>query len=150
MPTRRSSGPSAPLCRSIDGFRPSRRRTQRQRHAGSSASIRVSPSALLLAGWFAGVALFLLPMVVGLWQVRSLRRSALPWPHGQSVAERLARDAGIHRRVEVLLHEALPGPMTCGVVRPAIVLPPDAQTWEADDLNRALVMNWNTCGAATG
>jgi TonB family protein len=113
-------------------------------------SAGLSPSALrsallltalvtaLFTAWIAGTALFLLPVAMGLWQVRSLRRSALPWRHGQSVVERLALDAGIHRRVEVLLHEALPGPMTCGVVHPAIVLPEDAQTWEGEDLNRAI------------
>ena len=104
-----------------------------------SRSARLSPSALLLTGWIAGTALFLLPVVMGLWQVRSLRRSALPWRHGQSLVERLAFDAGFHRRIEVLLHEALPSPMTCGAVHPAIVFSPDAQTWEADDLNRAIV-----------
>jgi TonB family protein len=98
-----------------------------------------SPAALLLTGWIAGMALFLLPVVMGLWQVRSLRRSALPWLHGQSVMERLALQACIRRRVEVLLHGALPGPMTCGVVHPAIVLSQDAQTWEGEDLNRAIV-----------
>jgi len=99
----------------------------------------LSPSALLLAGWIAGTVLFLLPVVMGLWQVRSLRRSAQPWPPGQSAAQRPAFDAGIHRRVEVLLHGALPGPMTCGVLHPSVVLPLDAQTWEAEDLNRAIV-----------
>ena len=88
----------------------------------SSESPRSAPSVrnfrfrdLLLAGWAAGGVLFLLPVVIGLWQIRSLRRAALPWRRGQSVVEPLSLDAGIHRRVEVLLHEALPGPMTCGV-----------------------------------
>jgi TonB family protein len=85
------------------------------------------------------MALFLVPVVAGLWQMRRLRRAALPWPEGQAAAERLALDAGIYRRFEVLVHEALPGPMTCGVIRPAIVLSADAQTWEMDDLNRAIV-----------
>ena len=58
---------------------------------------------------------------------------------GSRSSTRLALEAGIHRRVEVLLHEALTGPMTCGVVHPAIVLPRDAQSWEAEDLNRAIV-----------
>jgi TonB family protein len=98
-----------------------------------------SPSALLLTGWIVGTALFLLPVVIGLWQVRSLRRSAAPWRHGQSVVERLALEAGIHRRVEALLHGALPGPMTCGFVHPAIVLSREAQTWDEADLNRAIV-----------
>jgi len=116
----------------------------------NSRSWTLSTSALLLAGWIAGAMLFLLPMAIGLWQVRALRRSGLAWPHGQSVADGLALDAGIYRaagilrRVEVLLvevskHGALPGPMTCGVVHPAIVLPVDAQNWEAEDLNRAIV-----------
>ena len=78
-------------------------------------------------------------MVIGLWQIRSLRRSGLPWRRGQSVVEPLALEAGIHRRVEVLLHEALPGPMTCGVVHPVIVLPRDAENWNREDLNRAIV-----------
>jgi len=100
---------------------------------------RVSPAVLLIAGWIAGAMLALLPMVGGLWQVRLLRRSGLPWLHGQLVVEGLAREAGIHRRVEVRLHEGLPGPMTCGIIRPAIVLPQDAENWEAEDLNRAIV-----------
>jgi uncharacterized protein (TIGR03435 family) len=100
---------------------------------------RLSSSGLLFTGWVAGATLCLLPIIVGLWKIRSLRRSALPWIDGQSVVDGLALGAGIHRSVEVLLHEALEGPMTCGVVRPAIVLPPDAQTWEEEDLKRAIV-----------
>jgi bla regulator protein blaR1 len=105
---------------------------------------RLSLSAPLLTAWITGVALFLLPVVLGLWQVRSLCQSGLPWPYGQSSVEALAREVGIHRSVKVrlsdcLLSDALPGPMTCGVIHPAIVLPPDAHTWEADDLNRAIL-----------
>ena len=100
---------------------------------------KLSFSNLLLAGWAAGAALFLFPVVTGLWQIRSLRRSGLPWRRGQSVVETLALEAGIHRRVEVLLHEALRGPMTCGVVHPVIVLPRDAENWNQEDLNRAIV-----------
>jgi len=51
----------------------------------------------------------------------------------------LALDAGIRRHVDVLLHEALAGPMTCGAVRPAILLPLDAPNWDSEDLNRAMV-----------
>jgi beta-lactamase regulating signal transducer with metallopeptidase domain len=101
---------------------------------------KLSFSNLLLAGWAAGAALFLFPVVIGLWQIRSLRQSGSPWRRGQSVVETLALEAGIHRRVEVLLHEALRGPMTCGgVVHPVIVLPRDAQNWNQEDLNRAIV-----------
>jgi TonB family protein len=91
----------------------------------------LSTEAILLAAWIAGM--------LGLWQVRRLRRSALPWPEGQRVARARARDVGIRRMVDVRLHSTLPVPMTCGVAHPAIVLPSDAQTWPEEDLNRALV-----------
>ncbi len=99
----------------------------------------ISRSNLLLAGWIAGGAIFLLPLVIGLWQIRLLRRSGLPWRHGQSLADTIALDAGVHRRVEVLLHDGVPGPMTCGVLNPAIMLPQDAENWNEEDLSRALV-----------
>jgi beta-lactamase regulating signal transducer with metallopeptidase domain len=101
--------------------------------AGRAASV------VLLAGWATGALLFLLPVVVGLWQVRALRRLGRPWQHGQSVLRQLAADAGLHRRIDVLLYEAVLGPLSCGVVRPTIVLPIDAQTWHEDDLGRAIV-----------
>ena len=98
----------------------------------------VSWSALLAAAWGAGAAIFLLPMAVGLWQVRRLRRSGVPWRGGEQVAGELAREAGVQRRVDVLLDEDVAGPMTCGVARPAIVLPRDAERWDAEELERAL------------
>lgn len=99
---------------------------------------QLSLSELLLMSWAAGVALFLLPVAAGLWQIRSLRRSGLPWKRGQLLVHALAPETKVLRHVEVLLHEALPGPMTCGVLRPAIVLPRDAENWTPDDLTRAL------------
>jgi beta-lactamase regulating signal transducer with metallopeptidase domain len=106
--------------------------------AGAPRKWKLSLENLLFVGWVAGVALFLLPVVAGLWQIRALRRSGSPWRHAQALVKPLAHDAAIRRGVEVLLHEALPGPMTCGLVRPAIVLPRDAQNWNAEDLNRAI------------
>ncbi len=102
-------------------------------------AFRFSQSVLLLGGWIIGTAVFLLPVLVGLWQIRFLRRSGLPWLKGRSIAEALALDAGIHRRIEVLLHEALPGPITCGVLHPAIILPRDAGSWAQEDLSRAII-----------
>ena len=102
-------------------------------------SSRISLSNLLLAGWTAGGAIFLLPVVIGLWQIRLLRRSGLPWRRGRSLAETIALDAGVRRRIEVLLHETVPGPMTCGIVHPTILLPQDAENWNEEDLNRAIV-----------
>jgi TonB family protein len=99
----------------------------------------VSASVLLLAGWATGALLFLLPVLVGLGPVRTLRRLGRPWPHGQAMVQLLAGEADIRRHVEVLLHETLSGPVSCGVVRPTILLPTDARAWHEDDLRRAIV-----------
>jgi TonB family protein len=101
-------------------------------------SSRISLSALLLTGWAMGSLLFLLPVIVGLLQLRALRRSGRPWHRGESVARQLAADIGIHHRVEVVLN-AMPGPGTCGFLRPIIMLPADVETWHDDDLRRALI-----------
>jgi hypothetical protein len=52
----------------------------------ASRAWRPSLFDLLLAMWVAGAVLFLLQLVTGLWQVRSMRRSGIAWTHGQSVA----------------------------------------------------------------
>jgi uncharacterized protein (TIGR03435 family) len=107
--------------------------------ASRSGSWTASSSALLLTAWMAGAATCLAPLLVGLGQARSLRRTGIPWCHGQSVADAVARDTGIGRRVVVLLHEAAPGPLTFGIVRPVIVLPIDVEGWRDEDLRRSLL-----------
>jgi uncharacterized protein (TIGR03435 family) len=110
--------------------------------AGATGTPRASwfsMSAILAVGWIAGATLFLLPVIAGLWQLRRLRRLGLPWRHGRALVDALALEAGIRRRVDVVLHESIPGPMTCGVLHPAIVLPVDAPAWPAEDLRRAIV-----------
>jgi len=89
--------------------------------------------------WLVGAAVSLLPLVVGLLQVRSLRRSGLGWPEGQAIADGLAVDAGISRHVEVLRHEGTPSPLTFGLIRPIILLPLSVTTWRDADVRRAIV-----------
>lgn len=98
-----------------------------------------SMSEVTTAIWAAGALVFLLPVAFGLWQVRVLRRTALPWPTGQALTITLAQAAGVNRRVDILLHESLPGPMTSGTLSPAIFLPADAASWPRADLTRAIV-----------
>jgi hypothetical protein len=74
------------------------------RERATIPSSRVSASVMLLAAWAAGALLFLLPVFVGLWHMRKLRRLGQPWRHGELMVRQLAADAGVHRRVEVLLH----------------------------------------------
>jgi bla regulator protein blaR1 len=102
-------------------------------------SIAISISAVLLTSWGLGAAVGLLPLGAGLWQVRRLRRTAREWPEGTAMARALFRDAGHRRSVAVLLHDAMAGPMTCGILRPAIIFPADVHSWHPEDLQRAIV-----------
>jgi beta-lactamase regulating signal transducer with metallopeptidase domain len=96
----------------------------------------LAPTALAL--WSAGALLFLGRCLLGLRQTRTLRTNARPWHRAQSMADAEVRDVGM-RRVEVLRHDSITGPMTCGVLRPAVLLPTDACSWSDDDLHRAIV-----------
>jgi len=98
----------------------------------------ISTLALLQTVWLGGALCSLAPVVLGLWQIRRVRRRALAWPEAQATLDALAHDAGFCGAVDVLVHEAASGPMTCGVARPAIVFPPDAQSWSRVDVRRAL------------
>lgn len=103
------------------------------------ASAPMSWSSIALTAWLCGAALFLLPVGIGLRQMRTLRRDGLPWLAGQRVVDELAAAMGIRHRVSVLLHESISGPMTCGVVRSIILLPADADTWPAHELQAAII-----------
>ena len=93
---------------------------------------------LALGVWGLGALLFLLPVFAGLRQILQMRRSGLPARRAQTIADALTPRSRA-RRVDVLQHECVPGPMTCGVVRPAIVLPVESEHWPDQDLERALV-----------
>jgi uncharacterized protein (TIGR03435 family) len=105
----------------------------------SAARMLPSTSTLSLCLWLAGVASCLVPMAAGLRRARWLRRRGIPWSDGKAIVATLAPGLTARRRVGVLLDEGAEGPMTCGVLRPVILLPRDAATWPPDDQRRALV-----------
>jgi len=95
--------------------------------------------ALGRAVWALVGSLLLISPGVALWRLSRIRRSGLPWPPAKTLVETLAADAGIHHPIDVLLHENVAAPLTCGLRYPAIMLPPDAPNWTEADLRRALV-----------
>ncbi len=107
--------------------------------AGPVTGTLPSTSRLLLAVWVTGVALVLVPMVAGLMRVRRVRQNGLPWRDGQAVVADITAARAVRRRTQLLLDETVVGPMTCGVLRPVIVLPRDARVWDPEDLQRAIV-----------
>lgn len=107
--------------------------------ASTPASPVLSPSQWLRIAWAAGAIVFLLPVVAAVWRQSAIRRTAIPVARHRAALARLADARGVALPVELLEHEAVPGPMTFGISRPVIVLPPDAGEWSDAELRRALM-----------
>ena len=80
-----------------------------------------------LAGgaWALGFVLCLVPMLRTLRRLRVQRLEATVWRTGGPAT--------------VLQHPDVPAPMTCGLLRPVILLPQDLSQWADVDIERALV-----------
>jgi beta-lactamase regulating signal transducer with metallopeptidase domain len=89
--------------------------------------------------WIAGTIVFLIPVASVLWRLSMIRRTGLPVAWHRAELARLADARGVSLPVELLEHEAVPGPMTFGIRRPVIVLPLDAREWSEAELRRALM-----------
>ena len=109
--------------------------TPRREHPRRSSHV----AGALRALWIAGTVVFLLPVFSVLWRLSTIRRTGLPVAWGRDAIARLATERGVHKPVELLEHEAVPGPMTFGITRPVIVLPLDAREWDEAELRRALM-----------
>src|SRR6266540_251785 len=109
---------------------------QGTQRAGVNATLW--PSAVRW-GWLMGVAALCLSLGVAFGRLRRVQRDGLPWPEVQGFVESLARQAGIRRHVDVLEHESIAAPLTCGLWRPVILLPSDAHRWNEADFRRAIV-----------
>ena len=99
----------------------------------------MTASALLWTVWGAGALLCLLPVFAGTRQLRALRLSGSSCARGDALLRRLWPEAGLRWSVAVRVHESIPGPMTCGTLRPVILLPVDAERWSDDALSRAMI-----------
>ena len=111
--------------------------------APDSASLAVSPVAavwsrerLLIAAWGLGAFVCLVPVLLTPWRLRQLRGRARRWSRGDALLRTVDPDA---RRVAVFLHVGETAPLTCGIARPAILLPAAAVRWSEDDITRALI-----------
>ncbi|HEU0176394.1 MAG TPA: M56 family metallopeptidase [Blastocatellia bacterium] len=89
--------------------------------------------------WLAGAFWLLALLAVDLRRLYRTRREGLLWMESRELMQRLAGECGVRHKVEVLLHESIPGPLTCGIWRPAILLPDEASEWNDADLRRAIV-----------
>ena len=107
----------------------------RSRPAARGASA-LSPDRLLLFGWGLGAFVCLVPVLMTPIRLRRLRGSARRWSRGDALLRTI--DPTV-RRVEVFVHDEERAPLTCGLARPAILLPAAAAQWSEDDITRALI-----------
>jgi len=96
-------------------------------------------SSVLRISWVIVMALVLTSAAIDLFRLGRMRQSGLPWPERNQFVRALAQQTGIWRRVEVLVHSGIEAPLTCGIWRPAILLPIAAYDWHESDIRRALV-----------
>ncbi|HEX5473986.1 MAG TPA: M56 family metallopeptidase [Vicinamibacterales bacterium] len=80
--------------------------------------------------WALGALLILARLVAGLlavgWLSRRMPEADGPW---LALAQRLAADIGITSRLRFLRGAPASMPMACGVLRPAVLMPEDADGW---------------------
>jgi len=117
-----------------------------QSPSGVTASIPSAPTMALPSWtvivrfvWISGTIIFLALLGLDFWRLRRLRRNGLPAPDLTRNLRAIATESGIACPVELLLHESIAAPFTCGFSRPAILLPFAARSWGEDALRRALV-----------
>jgi uncharacterized protein (TIGR03435 family) len=95
-------------------------------------------SSLMFAVWVLGAFVCLVPVLLTPWRLHGLRRSSRPWAHGSALVRSLQSDP-VTRDVSVLIQDEATAPLTCGVARPAILLPGDVEQWNEADIRQALV-----------
>jgi beta-lactamase regulating signal transducer with metallopeptidase domain len=88
---------------------------------------------LLLGAWSVGIGLVLLPLAIALVALRRLRRHAriLDNPLGIAALEQACSSLNFHRSVPIFFAEGCPLPLTCGILRPRIFLPPSSAGWSS-------------------
>ncbi|HUB24309.1 MAG TPA: M56 family metallopeptidase [Tepidisphaeraceae bacterium] len=87
------------------------------------------PSVLLIPLWLAGALLALTPALIG--RIRLWRLAISAHAADDEMCDRLRRQLGIRRAVDVLRTDRRSMPMTWGVVRPHLLLPADSVEWPA-------------------
>lgn len=100
----------------------------------------VSVVMVLWAAWALGALLILARLAIGLRRVRIVvrRASVVVDPTWTGLVDVVARRVGVRRRIELRRGARGVIPITAGVLRPVIIVPADADTW--DEERRRLVL----------
>lgn len=99
--------------------------------ASAPASSGVSWDRVAVLAWLAGAAIITVVTAVGRVRVAWLARGSEPLDHGPwpALADRVAGEIGLARRVRLRTVERPVMPMVWGVLRPVVLLPAGAGGW---------------------
>ena len=127
-----SAGPPAALPAEVGPAPPATADIAAPRRPAAAAPIHWS--AWVLLAWAAGVAVLVMPLLIGTLTVRrAIRRAGRVTDEDWlTLLDRLRRELGVRRAVTLLRSAWSNIPLTCGVLRPVIVLPAEADDWSAD------------------
>ncbi len=128
-----TSGRTSPSSPAITGV------TASQPPPGEGTVSMSKVSMFVRSGWTAGFVWLAAALGVSMWRLSRIRRLAYPWPERHALVDVVADELGLRKRVALALHEDLSTPITCGTLRPVVILPSDATTWSDGDVRRALV-----------
>lgn len=94
----------------------------------------------ILLVWFAGVLLLLFRLLIGLVATHSLTRNAEKFsePALTELFSSLLSEFNLSRKVRLLRSDQTQMPIVCGIFRPAVLLPGDAENWSEE--RRRLVL----------
>lgn len=95
----------------------------------------------LLIAWLGGTSVLLAKIVLGFLALRWLehRSSPLADPSWFALLQKLSRELGLRRPVELLTHPAKTMPMTWGVWKTRLLLPAESMTWPVDQRRAVLL-----------
>jgi len=96
---------------------------------------------VLRIAWIVGAALVLGRLCWGWAIVGALARRSRPMWSGpwQASLEQARRELGVRRHVELRRSAEIPAPLTCGTLRPVVLLPACADAWDADERRAVLL-----------
>jgi beta-lactamase regulating signal transducer with metallopeptidase domain len=113
-------------------------REQSQR-SGTLLTPQIVDSVLII--WIAGVLLFLFRLVIGLTSTKLLtqRASKFNEPKVSELFSSLLKEFNLKKTVRLLHSKRTLMPVVCGIFRPVVLLPADANNWSEERLRMVLL-----------